>query len=443
VTQRQRILFDLRQLISQHTDEIVDSIVRENGKTIVDAKGDVFRGLEVVEHAASIASSMMGETLESLSKGIDTYSFRQPLGVCAGICPFNFPAMIPLWMFPMALATGNTYILKPSERTPGASMILARLAHEAGVPNGVLNVVHGTVDAVNFLCDHPAVRAVSVVGSNRAGEYIHERASKSGKRVQSNMGAKNHAVILPDANKETTLNALTSAAFGAAGQRCMALSVAVFVGDARVWVNELAAKARTLRVGAGTDPKADLGPLISNESKQRVVELIGSGVRQGAKLLLDGRNIQIAAYPNGNFVGPTILNEVKPSMECYREEIFGPVLCCMGVDTFEDAISLVNSNPYGNGTALFTQSGSAARRFQLDIDVGQVGINVPIPVPLPMFSFTGSRGSFRGANHFYGKMGVQFFTQTKTITSNWRFEDSPMSKSISTAMPVLGADKVS
>jgi len=346
--------------------------------------------------------------------------------------------MIPLWMFPMATVLGNTYIMKPSERTPGATMIVARLAKEAGLPDGVLNVIHGTTDAVNFVCDAPQIRAVSFVGSNRAGEYIHDRATKSGKRVQSNMGSKNHAVILPDANKETTLNALVSAAFGAAGQRCMALSVAVFVGDAAKWIPELVPKAKGLRVGAGSDPKADLGPLISKQSLARVHELIASGVSQGAQLVLDGRGATVPGFPRGNFVAPTILSAVTPAMRCYQEEIFGPVLVCMSVPTFDDAVALVNANPWGNGCAIFTQSGSAARRFQHDIDVGQVGVNVPIPVPLPMFSFTGSRGSFRGATHFYGKHGINFFTQTKTITSNWRFEDSPLAKQISTAMPLLG-----
>jgi len=317
-------------------------------------------------------------------------------------------------------------------------MILARLAQKAGVPDGVLNVIHGTVGAVNFLCDNPHIKAISLVGSNRAGEYIHDRGTKNGKRVQSNMGAKNHATILPDANKEATLNALTAAGFGAAGQRCMALSVAVFVGKSKEWIPELKAKAQSLKVSVGTDPNADLGPLISRESKQRVHDLIQSAVDQGAKILLDGRDITVDGYRKGNFVGPTIITGVQPHMKCYTEEIFGPVLLCMTADTLDDAIASINKNPYGNGCAIFTQSGAAARKFQYEIDVGQVGINVPIPVPLPMFSFTGSRHSFRGSTHFYGKKGVEFFTQTKTITSNWRFEDSVLaSGKISTAMPIL------
>jgi len=304
------------------------------------------------------------------------------------------------------------------------------------LPKGVLNVIHGAKDAVTFICDEPRIKAISLVGSNRAGEYIHERGSKNGKRVQSNMGAKNHATILPDANKEATLNALAGAAFGAAGQRCMALSTAIFVGEARKWIPELKAKAETMKVGPGMDPKSDLGPLISKESKERVNRLIQSGVDQGAKLLLDGRNAKVPGYPNGNFVGPTILTDVKPHMQCYQEEIFGPVLLCMSVDTLEDAIQLTNSNPYGNGCAIFTQNGAAARKFQYEIDVGQVGINIPIPVPLPFFSFTGSRKSYIGAGHFYGKQGVNFFTQTKTITSSWKFDDEAASR-VRAHMPLL------
>jgi len=386
-----------------------------------------------VEYALGASSQLMGETLENLARAVDTYSYRQPLGVGAGICPFNFPAMIPLWMFPMALVCGNTFVLKPSERTPGASVILARLAHEAGVPDGVINVVHGTQDTVNFLCDHPSIRSLSLVGSNRAGEYIHDRGSRSNKRVQSNMGAKNHGVIMPDANVDATISALVSAGFGAAGQRCMALSVAVFVGKAKEFIPLLKQKAQDLKVSAGSDPSAAIGPLISVQSKERVLSLIESGKKEGAEILLDGRNVIVEKYPKGNFVGPTILTGVKPHMLSYKEEIFGPVLLVMTADTLDDAIALINRNPYGNGTAIFTQSGAAARKFQYEVDVGQVGINVPIPVPLPMFSFTGSRCSFRGGPHFYGKQGVSFYTQTKTITSNWRFEDSPLSM----AMPLL------
>jgi len=342
--------------------------------------------------------------------------------------------MIPLWMFPLALATGNTFILKPSERVPGASMEIARLVKKVGFPNGVLNIIHGTRDAVNFICDAPEIKAISFVGGDTAGRHIHERASKNGKRVQSNMAAKNHATIMPDADKERTLDQLVAAAFGAAGQRCMAVSAAVFVGESKDWIPELVEKAKKLKVGAGHEPGVDLGPLISPQAKERVERLIATGVQQGAKLVLDGRGVKIPGYPKGNFIAPTILTDVTPSMDVYKEEIFGPVLITMSVPTFEDAVKLINENPYGNGTAIFTNSGGIARRYQHEIDVGQIGVNVPIPVPLPFFSFTGSRRSFLGAQHFYGKMGVNFFTQTKTITTNWR-EDI----GTSTAMPILGA----
>jgi len=392
-----------------------------------------------VEHACSAGTLMMGETVENVSKNVDTYSYLQPLGVTAGVTPFNFPAMIPLWMFPMALVTGNTFLLKPSERVPSASMFLAQLTKEAGLPDGCLNIIHGTKRAVDFLCDHPAIRAISFVGGGQAGKHIHARGTANGKRVQSNMAAKNHATILPDASKERTLDALVGASFGASGQRCMALSCAVFVGEAKNWITELAEKVKNLKINSGHVAGADLGPLISKEAKERVHRVIQTGVAEGAKLILDGRNVKVAEYPHGNFVGPTILSDVKPHMQCYTEEIFGPVLVCVTVDTLDEAIQLVNNNPYGNGTAIFTKSGAAARKYQHEIDVGQVGINLPIPVPLPFFSFTGSRGSFVGSTHFYGKQGITFFTQTKTITSLWKEDD--ISAGVATHMPILGHDK--
>jgi len=435
VPTRCRIMFRFRDLIEKHTPELASLITTEQGKTIADAKGDVFRGLEVVEHACSMTTLTMGETSENVSKHMDTYSYRQPIGVCAGVTPFNFPAMIPLWMFPMAITTGNTFVMKPSEVDPGAPMRLCELAMEAGVPPGVLNVIHGTHDSVNFICDHPDIAAVSFVGSNQAGEHINKRAGANNKRVQCNMAAKNHATIMPDANKESVLNQLAGAAFGAAGQRCMALSTAVFVGETKNWIPEIAERAAKLVVSSGADPKADIGPLVSLKAKDRVERLIQSGVNEGATLVLDGRGITVPGFEKGNFVGPTILADVKPHMECYKEEIFGPVLCCVSVDTLEEAIDLINKNPYGNGTAIFTRSGAAARKYQHEIDVGQVGINVPIPVPLPFFSFTGSRGSFVGATNFYGKSVINFYTQTKTITSSWRDEDIIGSQ---TVMPILG-----
>ncbi|CAG5866376.1 unnamed protein product, partial [Menidia menidia] len=477
--------------------ELAKSITVEQGKTLADAEGDVFRGLQVVEHTCSVTSLMLGETLPSITKDMDTYTYRMPIGVCAGIAPFNFPAMIPLWMFPMGMVCGNTYLLKPSERVPTCTMLLAKMLQDAGAPDGSLNIIHGQHDAVNFICDHPAIRAISFVGSNQAGEYIYERGSKNGKRVQSNMGAKNHGVVMPDANKENTLNQLVGAAFGAAGQRCMALSTAILVGEARSWLPELVERAKGLRVNAGTpsdtpstfvspelvltkgrdlvvsvathaaltsplalgfsrerevvesvmlqicgqncgdEPGADVGPLISPQAKERVCSLIQSGVDEGAKLLLDGRSVKVKGYENGNFVGPTIIGGVSPDMKCYTEEIFGPVLIVLEADSLDDAIHLVNNNPYGNGTAIFTTNGATARKYTHEVDVGQVGVNVPIPVPLPMFSFTGSRGSFRGDMNFYGKQGIQFYTQIKTVTSQWKAEDATL-KSPAVTMPTMG-----
>lgn len=436
VLTRQQMMFKYQQLIKDNMSEIAKLITLEQGKTLIDAEGDVLRGLQVVEHCCSIPSLNLGETLPNVAKDMDIYTVRLPLGVTAGITPFNFPAMIPLWMFPMALITGNTMVVKPSERDPGACMFMMNLLNEAGFPKGTVNVIHGAHDAVNFILDDPDIKAVSFVGSDQAGKHIYERGSKNGKRVQSNMGAKNHGVIMPDANKENTLNQLVGAAFGAAGQRCMALSTAVFVGEAKEWIPELVERSKKLKVSAGHEPGADLGPLITPQAKQRVLDLIQSGVDEGADLVLDGRDVKVPGYESGNFVGPTVLHNVKPNMKCYTEEIFGPVLVSMEADTLDDAVEIINNNPYGNGTAIFTTNGATARKFTMDIDVGQVGVNVPIPVPLPMFSFTGTRGSFLGDTHFYGKQGVNFYTQIKTVTQMWRDEDASVTKP-SVAMPVM------
>ncbi|XP_005917733.1 methylmalonate-semialdehyde dehydrogenase [acylating], mitochondrial [Haplochromis burtoni] len=437
ILSRQQIFLRYQQLIKDNIKELAKIITLEQGKTLADAEGDVFRGLQVVEHACSITSLMLGETLPSITKDMDTYTYRLPIGVCAGIAPFNFPAMIPLWMFPVGLVCGNTYLMKPSERVPGCTMLLAKMLQDAGAPDGTLNIIHGQHAAVNFICDHPAIKAISFVGSNQAGEYIYERGSKNGKRVQSNMGAKNHGVVMPDANKENTINQLVGAAFGAAGQRCMALSTAIFVGESREWLPELVQRSKSLRVNSGDQPGADVGPLITPEAKARVESLIQSGVDEGAKLLLDGRNVKVKGYENGNFVGPTILAGVMPNMKCYKEEIFGPVLVVLEADSLDEAISLINRNPYGNGTAIFTTNGATARKYTHEVDVGQIGVNVPIPVPLPMFSFTGSRGSFRGDTNFYGKQGIQFYTQIKTITSQWKAEDATLT-SPAVTMPTMG-----
>lgn len=430
---RARIFLKYQQLIREHMGELTALLTAEQGKTLADAEGDVFRGLEVVEHAAAIGNLQLGELANNVAGGVDTYTLLQPLGVCAGITPFNFPAMIPLWMFPMAIATGNTFVLKPSEQDPLVTMRLVELALQAGIPRGVLNVVHGGEDVVNAICDHADIKAVSFVGSTRVGTHVYQRASLAGKRVQCMMGAKNHAVVLPDANKEQTLNALAGAAFGAAGQRCMAASTAVLVGAARAWIPDLVAKARTLKVSGGTEPATDVGPLISCAARERVESLIAAGVEQGATLELDGRRPLVPGYEQGNFVAPTIFSGVKPGMRIYDEEIFGPVLILLAAETLDEAIGLVNANPNGNGTALFTQSGAAARRFQEDIDVGQVGINVPIPVPVPLFSFSGSRASKLGDLGPYGKQAVIFYTQTKTVTARW-FDDAAPSLGVNTTI---------
>jgi malonate-semialdehyde dehydrogenase (acetylating)/methylmalonate-semialdehyde dehydrogenase len=408
IGQRARIMLKLQELIRRDMKKIAAVLTAEQGKTLPDAEGDIFRG-------------------------VDTYFIRQPIGVCAGITPFNFPAMIPLWMFPMAIVCGNTFVLKPSEQDPMTPMLLAELAIEAGIPAGVLNVVHGGKEAVDAICTHADVKAVSFVGSTHVGEHVYKLASTHGKRAQCMMGAKNHAVVMPDANKEKSLDALVGAGFGAAGQRCMATSVAVLVGEANQWIPDIVAKARTLKVNVGTENGTDIGPVISKQAKTRIEGLIEQGVKEGAKLELDGRNAKVPGYDNGNFIAPTIFSGVKPGHKVYTEEIFGPVLVLVSVDTLDEAIDLVNKNPFGNGTGIFTQSGAAARKFQNEIDVGQVGINVPIPVPVPYFSFTGSRGSKLGDLGPYGKQVIQFYTQVKTVTSRW-FDDETTSPGIHTTI---------
>jgi malonate-semialdehyde dehydrogenase (acetylating)/methylmalonate-semialdehyde dehydrogenase len=423
IGQRARIMLKLQELIRRDTKKLAACLTAEQGKTLPDAEGDVFRGLEVVEHAAGIGTLSLGEMAENVANGVDTYAIRQPIGVCAGITPFNFPAMIPLWMFPMAIVTGNTFVLKPSEQDPMTTNMLVELAMEAGVPPGVLNVVHGGKEAVDRLCTHPTVKAVSFVGSCHVGEHVYNLASTHGKRAQCMMGAKNHAIVMPDASKDQALNALVGAAFGAAGQRCMATSVAVLVGEANNWIPDIVEKAKSLKVNAGVIAGTDVGPVISKQAKARIEGLIAKGAAEGCKIDLDGRNVKVDGYPNGNFIAPTVISGVKPHHTVYTEEIFGPVLVIVSVDTLDEAIALTNANPYGNGTGIFTQSGAVARKFQNEIDVGQVGINVPIPVPVPYFSFTGSRGSKLGDLGPYGKQAVHFYTQVKTVTARW-FDDA-------------------
>ena len=430
---RARIFLKLQQLIRENMGELAAMLTAEQGKTLPDAEGDVFRGLEVVEHAASIGNLQLGELANNVAGGVDTYTLLQPLGVCAGITPFNFPAMIPLWMFPMAIATGNTFVLKPSEQDPMVTMRLCELALQAGIPAGVLNVIHGGEDAVNAICDHKDIKAISFVGSTHVGTHVYNRASLNGKRVQCMMGAKNHAIVLPDANKEQTLNAIAGASFGAAGQRCMALPVVMLVGEAQKWLPDLVEKAKSLKISGGTEPGTDLGPVISCNALNRIEGLIERGIADGAKLELDGRKPTVPGYEKGNFVGPTIFSGVKPGMSVYDTEIFGPVLCVVEAATLDEAIEFINANPNGNGTAVFTQSGAAARKFQEEIDVGQVGINVPVPVPVPLFSFTGSRASKLGDLGPYGKQVILFYTQTKTVTARW-FDDSTAGQGVNTTI---------
>src|SRR6202047_2942597 len=430
---RARIMLKLQALVRDHMSRIAQTLSAEQGKTLADAEGDVFRGLEVVEHACSIGSLQMGEVAENVAGGVDTYSIRQPIGVCAGITPFNFPAMIPLWMFPMAIVCGNTFVLKPSEQDPWPPMLLAELALQAGVPPGVLNVVHGGKRAVDAICTHPDIVAISFVGSTAVGAHVYNLGTQHGKRVQAMMGAKNHAVVMPDANKEQSLNALVGATFGAAGQRCMATSVTVLVGEAQRWIPEIVAKAKTLKVNAGSEKGTDVGPVISRTAKQRILGLLEDGIKEGAKLELDGRGVKVNGFENGNFIGPTIFSGVTPNMKIYTTAIFVPLMVIVRVQTFNEAIELINNNPFGNGTGLFTQSGAAARKFQNEIDVGQVGINVPIAVPVPFFSFTGSRGSKLGDLGPYGKQVIQFYTQTKTVISRW-FDDSITSGGVNTTI---------
>lgn len=419
VSERARVMLRYQHLLKEHHDELATILAHETGKTFEDAKGDVWRGIEVAEHACNVTSLLMGETVENVARSIDTYSYTQPLGVCAGITPFNFPAMIPLWMFPLAIACGNTFILKPSEQDPMTPQRLVELFVEAGAPKGVLQLVHGDKTAVDILLADPAIKAISFVGSVAVGQYIYKTGTDNLKRVQAFAGAKNHCVIMPDANKQQVINNLVGASVGAAGQRCMAISVAVFVGAAKEWIPELKEALAKVRPGLWDDKEAGYGPVISPAAKARVLKLIAQGKAEGAECLLDGSDFSVEGYESGNWIGPTMFNKVSTEMSIYKEEIFGPVLCCMESDSLEAAIELVNASPYGNGTSIFTASGAAARKYQHEIEVGQVGINVPIPVPLPFFSFTGWKGSFYGDQHAYGKQAVRFYTETKTITSRW------------------------
>ena len=434
---RARILTRFRELMEQHRDELARLASEEHGKTLADAAGSVQRGIEVIEFASGVPHLLKGEKAEDVGRGVDCHSLLQPVGVCAGITPFNFPVMVPLWMFPVAIACGNTFVLKPSEKVPSCSLRMAELLQEAGLPDGVFNVIPGDKVAVEMLLAHPDVGAVSFVGSTPVAKYVYQTGAKNGKRVQALGGAKNHAVVMPDADMEFAAEALVGAAYGSAGERCMAISTVVAVGEAGdALLPLLRDKAAQIRVGRGDAAETGMGPVISAAHRDRIESLIDSGVAQGAELLLDGRGIEVAGCESGFFVGPTLFDRVTPEMDIYREEIFGPVLIVLRVESFDAGVALVNSNPYGNGTAVFTGSGHWARRYENEIEVGMVGVNVPIPVPMAFFSFGGWKASLFGDLHMHGMEGVYFYTRTKVVTSRWPAPAEHTRGSL--AMPTLG-----
>jgi malonate-semialdehyde dehydrogenase (acetylating)/methylmalonate-semialdehyde dehydrogenase len=418
---RARILYKFRELLQASSSAIAESIALEHGKLVGDALGEVTRGLEVVEFACGIPHLLKGEVTENVGTHVDSHSLRQPLGVVAGITPFNFPAMVPMWMFPVALACGNTFILKPSERDPSPALLLAELLKEAGLPDGVFNVVQGDREAVDAILDHPGVEAVSFVGSTPIARYIYQRATARGKRAQALGGAKNHMVVMPDADLDQATDALMGAAYGAAGERCMAISVAVAVGDrvADELLARLKPRVRGLRISHAFDKEADMGPLVTGTHRERVKRYVESGVEQGATLCVDGRGFEVSGYESGFFLGGSLFDDVTPEMTIYKEEIFGPVLCIVRVKDYAAAVDLINANEYGNGTAIFTRDGDTARHFGSAIQVGMVGVNVPIPVPMAFHSFGGWKASLFGDHHMHGPEGVRFYTRLKTITTRW------------------------
>ena len=418
---RARVMFRFKELIERDMDKLAAVITREHGKVLSDAKGELMRGLEVVEYACGIPELLKGEYTEQIASDIDAWTMRQPLGVCAGITPFNFPAMVPMWMFPMALACGNSFVLKPSERDPSASLMLAELLKEAGLPDGVFNVVQGDKAAVDALLDHAKVRAVSFVGSTPIAEYIYARGTAAGKRVQALGGAKNHMIVMPDADIEKAADALVGAGYGAAGERCMAISVAVAVGDATAdqLVARLTPKVQALRVGNGMDAQVDMGPVITAQHRDKITAYIEDGLAAGANLVVDGRGHRVAGCEQGFFLGGSLFDRVRPDMRIYREEIFGPVLCVVRVPDFAAALKLVDDHEYGNGTAIFTRDGHVAREFAHRVQVGMIGINVPIPVPMAFHSFGGWKKSLFGDHHAHGPEGVRFYTRQKAVTQRW------------------------
>ncbi|MGQ0751552.1 MAG: CoA-acylating methylmalonate-semialdehyde dehydrogenase [Betaproteobacteria bacterium] len=432
---RARILMRYRELLEAHRDELARLVTEEHGKTLADAAGSVQRGIEVVEFAMGIPHLVKGEHSEEVGTGVDCHSLRQPLGACAGITPFNFPVMVPLWMYPVAIACGNTFVLKPSEKVPSASMRMAELFSEAGLPAGVFNVVHGDKEAVDAILEHPDIKAVSFVGSTPIAKYIYQTCARNGKRVQALGGAKNHAVVLPDADLEFAADALIGAAYGSAGERCMAISAVVAVGDAGdPLVGKLREKATRLKIGPGTEKDVDMGPLVTRAHRDKVAGYVDKGVAEGAKLVLDGRAFE-AAGRDGYFLGASLFDHVRPDMTVYKDEIFGPVLVVLRARTLDESIQLINANPYANGTAVFTRSGAAARKFEREIEVGMVGVNVPIPVPIAFYSFGGWRNSLFGDQHVHGVEGVRFYTRGKVVTTRWPTTDI---EAPSFNMPTLG-----
>ncbi len=418
---RARYMFRFKELLDANTDRIAEAISAEHGKTHADAVGEVQRGIEVVEFCCGIPHLLKGEFSRHVGPGIDTHSDRQPLGVVAGITPFNFPAMVPMWMYPVAIACGNTFVLKPSEKDPGASMLAFELFREAGFPEGVLNIVHGDKEVVDAILTHPDIKAVSFVGSTPIAEYVYRTGTAHGKRVQALGGAKNHMVVMPDADMDKAADALMGAGYGSAGERCMAVSVAVPVGEetADKLVEILAPRVRALKIGPATDPDAEMGPLVTKEHMQKVLGYIDTGVKEGADLVVDGRGFKLQGYENGYFVGGTLFDRVTPEMRIYKEEIFGPVLSVVRAPDYEHAVKLINAHEFGNGTAIFTRDGDAARSFADKIEVGMVGINVPIPVPVAYHSFGGWKRSLFGDHAIYGPEGVHFYTRLKTVTTRW------------------------
>jgi malonate-semialdehyde dehydrogenase (acetylating)/methylmalonate-semialdehyde dehydrogenase len=436
LTQRQNIMFAFRELVAARRREIAEVLTSEHGKTVDDAIGEVQRGLEVIEFACNIAHLLKGDYSEQVSSGVDTYTIRQPIGVVAGITPFNFPAMVPMWMYPIAIACGNTFVLKPSEKDPSTSQLAAEMLAEAGLPEGVFNVVHGDKEAVDALITHPDVAAISFVGSTPIARYIYETGTQHGKRVQALGGAKNHMIVLPDADMDLAADAAVSAGYGSAGERCMAISAVVAVGEAGdQLIDGVQQRIEKLNVGPGDRPGVEMGPLVTRQHLDRVRGYVDAGEAEGALLIADGRDFVVEGHEDGFFLGPTLFDDVRPEMSIYTDEIFGPVLSTVRMEHYEDAIQLINDNPYGNGTAVFTNDGGAARKFQQEIQVGMVGINVPIPVPLSFYSFGGWKNSIFGSHAIYGPEGVHFYSRQKVVISRWA---DPIHRGVDLGFPTHG-----